>query len=71
MSCNPSAAYKTILARCTVRNGNVIVLDRRSSSTRSSTESSITYVLVLGTTHNSPRPRLSLPIVRRTSGRVH
>jgi hypothetical protein len=71
MSCIPSAAYKIIRARCTVRNGNVTVLARRSSSARSSPESSTTYVLVLGTTHNSARPPLSLPIVRRTCGHVN
>jgi len=71
MSCIPSAAYKIIRARCTIRNGNVTVLARRASSARSRTESSITYVLALGTTHNSPRPPRTLPIVRRISGRVH
>jgi hypothetical protein len=69
MSCTPSAAYKIILARCTVRNGNVTVPARRSSTTRSSAESSTTYVLVLGTTHNSARPALSLPILRRMERR--
>jgi hypothetical protein len=71
MSAIPSAAYKIIRARCTTRNGNVTVLARRSSSARSWAESAITYVLVLGTTHNSPRPSQSLPIVRKICGRVH
>lgn len=71
MSCIPSAAYKIILARCTVRNANVTVPARRSSSERSSTESSITYVLVLGTRHNSARSTRSLPIARKICGRVH
>jgi hypothetical protein len=71
MSCIPSAAYKIIRARCTVRNGNVTVLARRSSSARSNSVSSITWVLVLGTTHNSARSSLSLPIVRRICGRVY
>ena len=66
MSCIPSAAYRIILARCTVRNGSVTVFARRSSSARSSPESSITCWLALGTTHNSAHPPLSLPIVRRT-----
>jgi excisionase family DNA binding protein len=55
MSCTSSAAYRIILARCTVRNGNVTVDALRSSSSRSSPVSSITYVLILGTTHNSAR----------------
>jgi hypothetical protein len=71
MSCIPSAAYKIIRARCTIRNDNVTVLARRSSSARSSAVSSITWVLVRGTTHNSALPPLSLPIVRTTFGRVN
>jgi hypothetical protein len=71
MSCIPSAAYKIILALCTVRNGSVTVQARRSSSARSCSESSITCWLVRGTTHNSARPPLSLPIVRKTCGRVY
>ena len=47
MSCGPSAAYNIIRARCTVRNGNVTVLARLSSSERSSAVSSIGIVLGL------------------------
>jgi len=71
MSCIPSAAYKIIRARCTVRKGNVTVEERRSNSTRSFIVSSIGIVLGLGTTHNSARALLSLPKVRRTCGRVN
>jgi hypothetical protein len=71
MSCIPSAAYKIIRARCTVRNGNVTVDARRKSSTRSPVLSSIGIMLGLGTTHNSARLPLSLPILRRTCGRVN
>jgi hypothetical protein len=71
MSCIPSAAYKIIRARCTIRNGNVTVDARRSNSARSCAVSSIGIVLGLGTTHNSARQPLSLPIVRRTCGRVN
>ncbi len=60
MSCIPSAAYRIILARCTTRNGIVTMLARRSSSARSSPESSITYWLTRGTTHHFAAPR-SIP----------
>jgi hypothetical protein len=71
MSCIPSAAYKIIRARCTVRNGNVTVDARRSSSTRSSVVSSIGIVLGLGTTHSSVPAGRSLQIARITCGRVY
>jgi hypothetical protein len=71
MSCIPSAAYKIIRARCTVRNGNVTVDARLSNSARSCAVSSIGIVLGLGTTHNSARHALSLPIARKTCGRFN
>ena len=71
MSCIPSAAYKIIRARCTVRNGNVTVPALRSSSTHSSIVSSIGIMLRLGTTHNSAPADRSLQIARRTCGRVN
>ncbi len=54
MSCIPSAAYRIIRARCTVRNGNVTVDARLSSSERSSAVSSIGIVLGLAR-HIIPR----------------
>ena len=71
MSCIPSAAYKIIRARCTVRNANVTVAARRSSSMRSSAVSSIGIVLGLGTTHNSAPANQTLQIARKTCGRVN
>jgi len=61
MSCIPSAAYKIIRARCTIRNDSVTMPARRSSSARSRAESSITWVLVRGTTHNFAPPTVIPP----------
>ena len=48
MSCIPSAAYSTILARCTSRQVKVGVFARRSSSARSSCVSSIAQLDLRG-----------------------
>ncbi len=71
MSRTPSAAHNIIRARRTVQNGNETALAHRSSSPRSSPDSYTGIMPGPGTTHNPARPRLSLPIVRRTRGRVY